>query len=169
MNVNHPTFGTGTVISDNGTEIVIDFAAGRKTLVKKYAKLTYEGDGTAVVPVPVVPVKKKSRGEKKRAREIREIAAWNALSNLEKVKQSILWINGKVQGDRNSLGVQIINERVAGIWYAAREKGDTKIMDIATSVQNSMRCSEKQAYCLAKFADDNGIKYEDDAIADDNE
>lgn len=163
MNVTHHTFGTGTVVSETNEMVIVDFNAGRKTLLKKFANLTYEGEGATVVPITPAPVKvKKSRGEKKRARDAREMAAFEALTNLEKLIRAYMRINGKVQGDRNSLGYQLISERLAGVWIVAREKGDTKVLDILKSVEAYMRCSEKQAYCIAKFADDNGIKYEDD-------
>lgn len=98
----------------------------------------------------------KSKGQK----DAEACAAFAAQTNLQKIKQSIMWINGKVQGDRNSLGYQLISERIAGIYLAAREVNDQFIMDVCNSVEKYMRASEKQAYVLAKFADDNGIVYE---------
>jgi hypothetical protein len=156
MNVVHSTFGKGTIISQDDNNVTIDFNGVTKTLIKRFANLFNE-DGTPYGEHAAAPVVKKSRGQKKRERDAREIAAFNALSNLQKLINAIMRINGKIQGDRNSLGYQLIHERLSGIWIVAREKGDTKVMDIIKSVEASMRCSDKQAYCIAKFADDNGL------------
>lgn len=98
----------------------------------------------------------KSKGQK----DAEARAAFAAQTNLQKIKQSIMWINGKVQGDRNSLGYQLISERMAGIYLKAKEVGNEYVMAVHDSVIRIMRASEKQAYVLAKFADDNGIVYE---------
>lgn len=102
-----------------------------------------------------------SKGQKKRINDAKAIAAFNAQSNLDKIKQSILNINGKVQGDRNSLGYQLISERLSGIYNVAKEHGNTFIVDVINNVEKYMRASEKQAYVVAKYADEQGIKYED--------
>lgn len=107
------------------------------------------------------PLKAKPEQKSRRQKDAEAIAAFNAQSNLEKIKQSIMWINGKVQGDRNSLGYQLISERLAGIYLVAKEKGETFIVDVINSVEKYMRASEKQAFVIARFADQNGIKYED--------
>lgn len=168
MKVIHNTHGTGDVISQDENNVTVNFNGLVKTLVIKFARLMNE-DGTPfgthyVAPAgagsPAFIPHKKSSGQKKRERDAKGIAAFNAQDNLTKIKQSILSINGKVQGDRNSMGYQIISERLSSIWLLARDKGDQKIIDIINSVEKWMRSSEKQAYAIAKYADDNGIIYE---------
>lgn len=118
-------------------------------------------DGQSLKAKPHSETSGMSKGEKKRHNDRIALAAFAAQSNLDKIKQSILNINGKVQGDRNSLGYQIISERLAGVYNVAKEQGNTFITDVINSVEKSMRASEKQAYVIAKYADQQGIKYED--------
>ena len=43
--VNHNQFGKGTVVSNDGTNVTVDFSGVQKIMVIKYARLTNE-DGT---------------------------------------------------------------------------------------------------------------------------
>ena len=112
------------------------------------------------------PLKKKpkssgmSRGEKKRARDAREIAIFDSLPNLQKIKKSLLWINGTVFGDRNSLSYQLWIEILQPIQDLAKEKGNDFIVNVCDSGIKYMKLSEKQAYYVARFADENGIKHD---------
>ena len=67
-------------------------------------------------------------------------------------------INGKVKGDRNSMGYQLISETLAGIYLKAKEVGDAKITNIIDAIEKYMSATERQAWCVADFADRNGIK-----------
>jgi hypothetical protein len=100
-----------------------------------------------------------SRGEKKRAKDRASLEAFNKLPNLQKIKKSILSINGVVYGDRNSLSYQITRDMLYEIEHIAEEKNDEFIKDVIKSVDKYMKASEKQAYFIAKFADENGYKY----------
>lgn len=157
MKLTHNTFGTGTVISQDGRNIMIDFDGDVKTLVIKYAGLIKE-DGTPFAEGPTFTAKK-NKGQKRRERDAKELTAFNSMPNLDKLKNSILGINGKIPGDRNSLGYQIISEQLAGIYNVARDRNNTFVMDVIDSIERYMRASERQAFVVAKFADENGIKY----------
>lgn len=159
MKLTHHTFGTGTVVSQDGDNITIDFNGVVKTIIIKYANLINE-DGTLFGASALIPVAKKSKSQKRRQRDNEQLASFNAQPNLDKIMQSIMSINGKQQGDRHSLGYQIISERMDRIANVAVNKGETFVVDVINSVEKYMRASEKQAYVIAKFADDNGIQYE---------
>lgn len=100
-----------------------------------------------------------SAGDKKRFNDAKSIEAFNKQSNLEKWKQRILRVNGLVQGDRNSLGWQLLDEAMSGVYNHASEAGNTFITDVITSVSKFMKASEKQAYVIAQYADNNNITY----------
>lgn len=168
MKVIHAKFGTGTIISQDANNVTVDFNGVAKILLIKFANLTNE-DGTPfgniytappTAGLPAFIPAKKSASQKRREKANKGIAAFNAQDNLTKIKMSILRINGKVQGDRNSMGYQIISERLAGIYNIAKDQGNTFICDVINSVEKFMKASEKQAYVVAKYADDNGIIYE---------
>lgn len=80
-----------------------------------------------------------------------------ALSPLQDAINKMKWVNGVVQGDRNSLSYQIWLEFVGRIGMAAKEQGNDFIVNVCKYVDRYMRVSDKQAYCLAKFAIDNNI------------
>ena len=69
-----------------------------------------------------------------------------------------MWINGCVSGDRNSMSYQISEKMYANIELKAKEIGNDFIASVCQSVIKYMKCSEKQAYYLAKFAIENNIK-----------
>ena len=63
--VNHARFGTGTIISQDDSNITIDFCGEIKTLIKKYAGLTHQ-DGTPIFEVKSIEKKaKKTKAEKR--------------------------------------------------------------------------------------------------------
>lgn len=102
-----------------------------------------------------------SKGQKKRHKDRKALEAHAALPNLKKIQNAITAINGIVQGDRNSLHYQLISELLAGIFLKAKELDNQFIIGVINSIEKYMKASEKQAAVVAKFADDNGIKYED--------
>lgn len=56
------------------------------------------------------------------------------------------------------MSYQISAEMLSKIEMKAKESGNDFIASICQSVDKYMKCSEKQAYCLAKFAIGNEIK-----------
>lgn len=80
------------------------------------------------------------------------------LTPLEDAMDKLMWINGLVYGDRRSVSYQISEEMYATIELAAKDLGDTKIVSICQSVMKYMKCSDKQAYVLAKFVVDNKLQ-----------
>lgn len=80
------------------------------------------------------------------------------LSPLEEAIAKIMWINDCVCGDRNSMSYQISEEMLVKIEMAAKETGNDFIASVCQSVVKYMKCSDKQAYYLAKFAIENDIK-----------
>lgn len=80
------------------------------------------------------------------------------LSPVEEAAAKMMWINGCVYGDRNSMSYQISEEMYAGIEMKAKELNNDFIASVCQSVMKYMKCSDKQAYCLAKFAIENQVK-----------
>ena len=80
------------------------------------------------------------------------------VSPLQASIAEILSINNLCQGDRNDLGYRIWEKEIAGIYNVAKEQGNAFIMDVCNKADAYMRISDKQAYCLAKFAIENQIK-----------
>lgn len=78
-------------------------------------------------------------------------------SPLEEAIAKMMWINGCVYGDRNSMSYQISEEMYASIEMKAKELNNDFIVSVSQSVMKYMKCSEKQAYYLAKFAIDNNL------------
>lgn len=85
-------------------------------------------------------------------------AELKALTPLEEIQNKMMWINGCASGDRNSMSYQISAEMLSKIEMKAKESGNDFIVSICQSVDKYMKCSEKQAHCLAKFAIENEIK-----------
>lgn len=93
-------------------------------------------------------------GLTKAQKNARDIAAYNALSPMEKATRELMSINGLSYGNRSNSTYEF----VASIEMAAR--GNNELVEsISKSVFNSMRISEKQAYVLAKFAVENNINF----------
>lgn len=80
------------------------------------------------------------------------------LTALEEAQSKMMWINGCVSGDRNSMSYQISSEMLSKIEMKAKESGNEFIASVCQSVDKYMKCSEKQAYHLAKFAIENNIE-----------
>lgn len=80
------------------------------------------------------------------------------VSPLDEAKSKMMWINGLVYGDRRSMSYQLAEEMYVSIEMAAKKSGNDFIVALCQSVMRYMKCSEKQAYCLARFAIDNNIK-----------
>lgn len=62
--VNHPSFGKGQIVSQDATNVTVDFNGSIKTLITKYAKLTYE-DGTPFGSQVTGSVKKQKSSKNK--------------------------------------------------------------------------------------------------------
>lgn len=81
------------------------------------------------------------------------------MTPLEKSISATKWVNGITPGDRNSLSYKIWLDYICEIEIAAKEQGNTFIASVCQTVDRYMRVSDKQAYCLGKFAFDNNIKF----------
>lgn len=147
INSNH--FGEGVILSfENDHKAVrVLFTTGEKLM--------------SVFALTNRPVAKsgKSRGDKRRERDAKDRAAFAELSNAKKIESKIMWINGVVAGDRHSASYKIVSDLLGQIVDIAMEVGDKKIVDICNTTIQTMRASDRQAYILAKFADDNKISY----------
>lgn len=128
------------------------------SITKEMAFNLKDENGVSLKKAPKSETAGMSRGEKKRYKDAREIEAFNSLSPLQQAISKLQWINNCIYGDRNSMGYQISAEMFAGIEMKAKEVGNDFIASICQSVDKYMKCSDKQAYCLAKFAIDNEIK-----------
>lgn len=77
------------------------------------------------------------------------------LTPIQEMQQRLMWINGSVYGDRNSMSYQMFYEDIAKL---EMNKNVTEfIKSVCKSCVTYMRVSEKQAYWLAKFATENNI------------
>lgn len=79
------------------------------------------------------------------------------VSPFDDTKNKLMWINGCIFGDRHSMSYKISENMYAGIELRAKEIGNEFITSVCQSVIKYMKCSEKQAYYLAKFAIENNI------------
>lgn len=163
----HARFGTGTVVAYDGFKVVINFATvGTKELIAQFAKFAEIDPTSIVAAAPSVPEQPKfakmvaasAKKQRRREREAAELARHNALPNLKKIQHSLTGCNGLVQGNRHSLHWQMIDELILKIQVMAEENADTFIADVCQSVRKYMRCSDKQAFVMARFADANGIQ-----------
>ena len=154
-------YGNGTItkiITKSTGYVEVTYLNGS---IRKEMAFNLTGEnGESLKKKPTSETSGMSRGEKKRCNDAKAIAAFDAQSNLQKIKSAIMWINGKVYGDVHSLTVQWIEELFSAIEIEAKEKGNAFVVDVMNTIRRSYRASEKQAYVIAKFADDNGIVYE---------
>lgn len=81
------------------------------------------------------------------------------VSPLQAMINNLMDVNQCVCGDRNSMSYQLWSKDLSKIWIAARDKENSFIMDVCDTCDRYMRVSEKQAYCLAKFAIENDIQF----------
>lgn len=81
------------------------------------------------------------------------------VSPLQAMINNLMDVNQCVCGDRNSMSYQLWSKDLSKIWVAARDKENSFIMDVCDTCDRYMRMSEKQAYCLAKFAIENDIQF----------
>lgn len=116
-------------------------------------------DGELLKKKPESATADMSKGEKKRFKDKIALEAFDKLPNQKKIESSLMSVNGLVFGDRHSLSYQIWQDRVLEIQFKAEEKGNEMIASIAKTIDKYMKVSDKQAYVLAKFADENDIKY----------
>lgn len=137
-----------------------------------YVEVAYEGGfskkemafnltdeaGSSLKKAPKSETAGMSRGEKKRYNDNKAIEAFNKLSPIQQVINRLQDINGCVAGDRHSMTYILCEEMLTAIETTAEEMGDDFIVSVSRSVDKYMRCSDKQAYCLAKFAIENKIK-----------
>lgn len=100
-----------------------------------------------------------SKGEKKRRKDAEEIAAFEKLSPLQQTISRLQDMNNCVNGDRSSLTYRIPQEMVFKIEKAAEKLNNSFIVSVCQSVDKYMKCSDKQAYYLAKFAIDNQVEF----------
>lgn len=80
-----------------------------------------------------------------------------SVSKLDEAISKVMWINSCISGDRTSTSYTISEDVILKIDGKAKEIGNEFISSVCSSVIKYMRCSEKQAYCLAKFSIDNDI------------
>lgn len=81
------------------------------------------------------------------------------LSPMEKIMCRLKSINSNIYGDRKNLTFQIFDKDISAIDIAAKRVGDDFIASVCDSCFKYMRVSDKQAYCLAKFAIENNVKF----------
>ena len=152
-----PKFGKGTFVTEDKKTVTVLFPEGEKRLMKLYAPLTNE-DNTRCYENQHRIKKGKSTGRKKRERDAIEISKFNNLPNVEKIKQQILWINGAIYGDVNGATMQLFIETVNPIINSAMENDNIFVIDVINTIKRTYKCSDKQAFIVANFADKNQLK-----------
>lgn len=153
VNVTSKKFGNGTItsiITASTGYVEINFSGNVRKVMLKHSDVEIEG----------VEIKKSeslnmTASEKKRAKNQREMAAYNALSPLEKYLQKIRSINGVIVGDTLSINYQLVTELLFKIESAAEENENKTVVAICDYVVRNFRVSDKQAYVVAKFAAEN--------------
>lgn len=149
--------GTITRIITKSTGYVeVSFEDGSKK--KEMAFNLTDENGVSLKKAPKSETAGMTKGEKKRYKDAKEIEAFNALSPIQQAISKLQWINGCVYGDRSSMSYQISEKMLAKIEMAAKEAGDDFITSVSKSVDKFMKCSDKQAYILAKYAIENNIE-----------
>lgn len=157
--VSHPKRGAGEIIriitpSTGYVEVKYENGISYKEMAFNLSN----SEGEPLKAKPKSDTSGMSKGEKKRFRDNQEREAYERTPNLQRIKGSIMSVNGLIQGDRNSLSWQLTDEDLYGIQHLAKEKGDSFVSSVIDSVRKFMRASEKQAYVIARFADANGVK-----------
>lgn len=144
------------IITKSTGYVEVTFENG--TIGKEMAFNLTDENGVSLKKAPKSETAGMSRGEKKRHKDAKAIEAFNALSPLQQAINKLQWINSSVYGDRSSMIYKLSEEMFAAIELKAKELGNDFIISICHSVDKYMKCSDKQAYCLAKFAVDNEIE-----------
>lgn len=85
-------------------------------------------------------------------------AAPKALSPIQDATAKMLWINNCTPGDRNGLSYTVCEKMISSIEIAAQTADNDFILSLCDSVLKYMKCSDKQAFCLAKFAIENNVE-----------
>ena len=163
----HLRFGQGVVTEETEESVMVDFNGNHKSLLKKFSGLKDE-NGHLIYAAPgskpthkfnmaAKIAGKKSRGEKRRERDARELAAFNALPPQQQIEKQLMYINGKVYGDRHSTSYKIWIDAISSIEMEAVKTKNDFITDVCSSVERTMKVSPKQAYVLAKFAVENNV------------
>lgn len=127
------------------------------SITKEMAFNLKDENGVSLKKAPKSETAGMSRGEKKRHNDAAALAAFDALSPLQQAISKLQWINNCVYGDRSSMSYKLSSEMFEAIELKAKELGNDFIESVCQSVDKYMRCSDKQAYCLAKFATENQI------------
>ncbi len=140
QSVTHKKFGVGTVSSFDGKIVVVDFNGTEKSLITAFAGLKA---GKTVT----------THADKYKARKQRE-AAKSAVKTdpLQDAKTILLALN-KTSESYKELFFNAANK----IGPVAMREGNEMVDSILTNAMKYGRISEKQAYCVAKFAVEQGI------------
>ena len=86
-------------------------------------------------------------------------------NNLNEIKEVLMWCNGwnapKNEGAWSDLlaDIQVLAEGLEGVGenYGKTESANKFVADVCKSVRRYGKCSEKQAYIIAKYASENSI------------
>jgi len=143
QSVTHKRYGVGTVVSTTDTKVVVDFNGTEKQLIAKFSGLK-AGD------------KVTTHADKYKARKAKQTAKAEAA----KPKTAYDFIQA------NKVVLLMVNKpSCRQAWDTACDKVGTKAVELNNEFVQSVldnaieygRMSEKQAYCVAKWAYDNGI------------
>ena len=88
-------------------------------------------------------------------------------SEFNEIKEVLMWCNGwnapKNEGAWSDLlaDIQVLAEGLEGVGenYGKTESANKFVADVCKSVRRYGKCSEKQAYIIAKYASENGITF----------
>lgn len=144
-----------SIITKSTGYVEVSYEAGFSK--KEMAFNLTDENGVSLKKAPKSETAGMSRGEKKRHKDAIAIAAFEANTPLEKTMIRLKYINDCIFGDRQSMHYKLVSEMLCAIEFEAKERGNEFIVSVCQSVDRYMNCSDKQAYCLAKFAIENNI------------
>lgn len=129
--VNHKKFGNGTITAVADGNITIDFGGTTKTLIAAYANLK-EGH--------VAP-------------KVKKVKTKITFDNVQDLKTGLLLVNRRYADN-----IAIFNHTVNKIANAAIGGNNQWVLNILDAATEHRSISEKDAYAVAAWANDNGVK-----------
>ena len=129
--VNHAKFGNGTVTVVDGSKAIVNFNGVEKSLIIAFSGL--------------------NEGHKElKAKKVK--AAAPVQSNLQSIKTSLLFVNKKYKDN-----ISIFTDMANKIGNVAHQNKVQWVLNIIDAATKHNRIDEKNAYSIARWADENGI------------
>lgn len=127
------------------------------TSKKEMAFNLTDENGISLKKAPKSETAGMSNGEKKRYKDAAALAAFDALPYQDQLINKLQWINNCIYGDRFSVQYRMLEDMFLIIETKAKEVNNDFIVSLCNSAIKYMKCSDKQAYCIARFVLENKI------------